>query len=91
MLENQDKINTLKNRELSEIFIATDNREELKNSTGCTICTQEPTLPCLIDKFSDIAIENKEAGLIIATSIGSSIILYIVFKSIFDLVIALHK
>jgi hypothetical protein len=67
--------------------------EEFRNPTiqPCSICTTELTLPCLIDKFANIAIENKEAGLIIATSIGSSIILYVVFKSIAEVVTAWRK
>jgi hypothetical protein len=92
MLENQEKINTLKNQELNEFFILTDHKEELKSSTACTIlCTEKSTLLCLADKFADIVIENQEAGLILATAIGSSVILYVVFKSIAEVIIALRK
>ncbi len=40
--------------------------------------TVEPTLPYLIDKITDIAVANQDAGLLIAGAIGTSAVLYVV-------------
>jgi hypothetical protein len=55
---------------------------------SCTACTTEPTLPCLIDKFADLTIENNEVALIVATAIAISIVIYAVSKSVAAIITA---
>jgi len=38
--------------------------------------TEEPTLTYLINKVADIAVANRDAGLVIAAAIGTSVILW---------------
>jgi hypothetical protein len=63
-----------------------DNKEELKSSNVDSICTQEPNIPCLINKSIEAAKENKEAGLILAASLGAAIIIYSISKSVSEVV-----
>ncbi len=90
MLEKLEKLEIFNQHDSSKTFIKTDEQRELK-STVCTICTQEPALPCLLDKLTDIAIENKEAGLILSTAIAASIIIYAVSKSVAEIIVAWRK
>jgi hypothetical protein len=62
-----------------------DSRQPIQS---CTACTTEPTLPCLIDKFADLAIENNEVALIVATAIAISIVIYAVSKSVAAIITA---
>lgn len=63
-----------------------DNKEELKSSNIDSICTQEPSIPCLIDKSIELAKENKETGLILATALGAAIIILSISKSVAEVV-----
>ena len=51
----------------------------------------EVSLPHLMDKVTDIAIANQNAGLIISASIGTSIIIHVICRSAVKLVTALGK
>jgi hypothetical protein len=52
--------------------------ENSSNTQSYTCITTEPTLPCLI---ANVAIENNQVALILATSIAISIVVYTVSKS----------
>lgn len=63
----------------------------MKNSSNIqshTCTTNNPTLPCLI---ADIAKENNQAALIMATAIAISIVIYAVSKSAAEIIKALRK
>jgi hypothetical protein len=68
------------------VSVQTDNKKELKSPTVAPICTQEPSIPYLIDKWIDIASENQETCLILAASLGASIIIYSIAKSVAEVV-----
>jgi hypothetical protein len=58
-----------------------NDRQTIQSHT----CTTEPTLPCLI---ADLAIENNEVALIVATAIAISIVMYAVSKSVAAIITA---
>ncbi len=47
--------------------------------------------PSLAEKVIDILVENREAGLIIASYIGTSIIIYVLAKSLAEIIKAFHN
>jgi hypothetical protein len=58
----------------------TESRQDDQSSIKYYACTTEPTtLPCLI---TDIARENSEVALVVATAIAISIVIYAVSKSV---------
>lgn len=61
---------------------ATESKQSDQSNIQYHTCTTEPTLPCLIDKFADVVIENNGVALIISTAIAASIILCAGSKSV---------
>lgn len=65
------------------------NSKENQKQLTCTEI-QEPSPLCLVDKAIDLAIENKEAGLIVAGAIGTSIVIYTIAHSAAKLIRAVR-
>jgi hypothetical protein len=65
-----------------------ENRQVNQSTIQSNTCTNEPTLPCLI---ADVAIENNQVALIMATAIAISIVIYAVSKSAAEIIKALRK
>ena len=63
--------------------------QEFKTHNICTSCASD--LSCLTNDLKEIAIKNKEAGLVLATAIAASIIIYIVSKGIAEIIMAWHN
>lgn len=54
-------------------------------------CTEQLTLPYLLDKVTDMAIANQDAGLVIAAAIGTSVVLYVIADATAKLIKALRS
>ena len=48
--------------------------------------TEQPTWLHLIDKVADVAIQNQAAGLVLASAIATSIMMYVIAKSAAELI-----
>ncbi len=79
------------NFDVGQFFNQTDEKEKTTNTSACNLCTEETASLCLVEKIIEIAIENQEFGLVIATAIAVSIIIHIVSKSVSEILITLHK
>lgn len=64
-----------------------ESRQVNQSTIQSNTCTTEPTLSCLI---ADVAIENNQVALILATSIAISIVIYAVSKSAAEIIKALR-
>lgn len=86
-------------QQANEAFIAKaeSHSSQISLTSGQSSCpvvetyTAEPTLPYLIDKVTDIAVANKEAGLVIASAIGTSVILYVIADAAAKLIRAVRS
>jgi hypothetical protein len=59
----------------------------LKESKGIDLsCTQEVNIYCLLNKSMEMAKENKEAGLILAASLGTAIIINSISRAVTKIV-----
>ena len=63
----------------------------LEKSPITCVELQEPTPIILMDKFADAIAENKDAGLIVAGAIGTSIIIYAIAHSAAKLIRAVRE
>jgi hypothetical protein len=52
-----------------------------KQNQSVPICSEEPSLPHLIDRVADIAATNREAGLILSGSLATTLILWVLADS----------
>ncbi|NEN91864.1 MAG: hypothetical protein F6K48_24350 [Okeania sp. SIO3H1] len=68
-----------------------ENNSQSNQKQLTCIEVQESNPMKLIDKFADLAIENKEAGLIIAGACGTSIIIWAISHSAAKLIRAIHR
>ena len=66
-------------------------QSNIERSTQATVTTEEVTLPYLVDKFADIVQKNEGVGLIIASGIATSIIIYVIAKAATEIITALHR
>jgi hypothetical protein len=74
---------------LALVIVLIESRQVNQSTIQSHTCTtNEPTLPCLI---ADVAIENNQVALILATSIAISIVVYAVSKSAAEIIKALRK
>lgn len=66
-----------------------NNYQENQQQLTC-VETQETNFMTIMNKMSDIAIENKEAGLIIAGACGTAIIIYTISHAAAKLICAIR-
>ncbi|NER05005.1 MAG: hypothetical protein F6K17_21610 [Okeania sp. SIO3C4] len=66
-----------------------NNYQENQQQLTC-VEMQETNAMTIIDKMTDVAIENKEAGLIIAGACGTAIIIYAISHAAAKLIRAIR-
>jgi hypothetical protein len=50
------------------------------------VCTQEVSIPCLLNNSIEVVKENKEAALILAASLGTAIVIISISKAVATIV-----
>lgn len=60
---------------------STNTINPYKENQSVSVCSEEPSLPHLIDRVADIATTNREAGLILSGALATTLVLWVLADS----------